>query len=146
LACKWCRELDLDRGMKRLGHMESLPIVPIAHSSYIGPTGDWDLETQKEASDFGCLKGKWARFECKSGLNFLFYIWGQTQGVQIIEEASQWGWQRGGGPHSGSWLEGYMESRGIPTWLEYPENGTRHTRSSRHCVQVACRAPRAQRL
>jgi hypothetical protein len=27
---------------------------------------------------------------------FWFYVWGQTQGVQIIEEASQWGvrWQR----------------------------------------------------
>jgi hypothetical protein len=35
LACKWCRELDLDGGMKRLGYMESLPIVPIAHSSYV---------------------------------------------------------------------------------------------------------------
>jgi hypothetical protein len=50
--------------------MESLPIVPIAHSSYIGPIGDWDLKTQKGASDFDCLKDKWARFGCKSGSIF----------------------------------------------------------------------------
>jgi hypothetical protein len=43
-------------------------------------------------------------------------------------------------------LEGHMELWGIPTWLEYPENGTRCMRSSHHCVQVACRAPRARRL
>jgi hypothetical protein len=35
VACKWCREPDLGRGMKRLGHMESLPIVLITHSSYM---------------------------------------------------------------------------------------------------------------
>jgi hypothetical protein len=29
------RELDLDGDMKRLGYMESLPIVPITHSSYM---------------------------------------------------------------------------------------------------------------
>jgi hypothetical protein len=81
LACNWCREPDLDGGMKRLGHMESLPIILIAHSSYIGPIKDWDLETQKGASDFGYLKDKWARFECKSRSNFWFYIGGQTQGV-----------------------------------------------------------------
>jgi hypothetical protein len=43
-------------------------------------------------------------------------------------------------------LEGYMESRGIPTRLEYPENGTRHMKSSHHRIQVACRDPGAQRL
>jgi hypothetical protein len=78
----------------------------------------------------------------------MFYIWGQTQGVQIIEEASQWGVrrQRGGGPHSGRQLEGYMELQAVPTQLEYPQNCTRCMRSSCHCVQVACRAPKAQRL
>jgi hypothetical protein len=81
VACKWCREPDLDGGVKRLGHKESLPIIPIAHSSYIGPAGGWDLKTQKGASDFGCLKDKWARFGCKSRSNFWFYIWGQTQSV-----------------------------------------------------------------
>jgi hypothetical protein len=45
LVCKWCRDPVLHGGMKRLGYMESLPIVPIAHSSYIGPVGDWDLKT-----------------------------------------------------------------------------------------------------
>jgi hypothetical protein len=78
---------------------------------------------------------------------FVLYL-GQAQGVQIIDEASQRGvrQQRGGGPNGGSQLEGYMESWGIPTWLEYPENGTRGMRSSRHCIQVVCRAPRAWRL
>jgi hypothetical protein len=51
--------------------MESLPIILITHSSYIGPAGVWDLKTQKGDSDFGCLKDKWARFECKSKSNFL---------------------------------------------------------------------------
>jgi hypothetical protein len=64
--------------MKKFEYMESLPIIPIAHSSYIGPTGDWDLKTQKGASDFGCLKDKWARFECKSGLNFLVLYLGSN--------------------------------------------------------------------
>jgi hypothetical protein len=60
----------------------------------ICPVKVWDLKTQKGVSDFGCLKDKWARFECKSRSNFLVLC--QTQGVQIIEEASQWGvrWQR----------------------------------------------------
>jgi hypothetical protein len=43
-------------------------------------------------------------------------------------------------------LEGYMELRGTPTQLKCPENGTRHTRSSHHIIQVTCRAPGAQRL
>jgi hypothetical protein len=30
----------------------------------ICPIKGWDLKTQKGASDFGCLKDKWARFEC----------------------------------------------------------------------------------
>jgi hypothetical protein len=37
------------RRYEKLGHMESLPIVPIDHSSYVGPTGDWDLKTRKGA-------------------------------------------------------------------------------------------------
>jgi hypothetical protein len=56
---------------EKLGHMESLPIILIAHSSYIGPAGDWDLKTRKRTSDFGCLKDKWARFGYKSRSNFL---------------------------------------------------------------------------
>jgi hypothetical protein len=55
-----------------------------------------------------------------------FYIWGQTQGAQIIEKASQWGVRAeeeeapmlGSGPEKG--LGGYYELRGIPTWLKYP--------------------------
>jgi hypothetical protein len=34
LVCKWCRELDLDGGLKSLNIMESLLIVLITHSSY----------------------------------------------------------------------------------------------------------------
>jgi hypothetical protein len=86
------------------GHMESLPIVPIAHSSYMSHKR-LESKDPKRGSDFGCLKDKWARSECKSRSNFWFYIWGQTQGVQVIEEASQWGvrQQRGcGGPHCGT--------------------------------------------
>jgi hypothetical protein len=30
---------------EKLGHMKSFPIIPTTHSSYIGPTGDWDLKT-----------------------------------------------------------------------------------------------------
>jgi hypothetical protein len=63
---------------EKLGYMESLPIVPITHSSYIGPAGGWDLETRKGASDFGCLKDKWARFGCKSGSNFLVLYLGSN--------------------------------------------------------------------
>jgi hypothetical protein len=43
-------------------------------------------------------------------------------------------------------LEGYMESWSVPTWLEYPKNGTRRMRNSCHYIQVACRAPGAWRL
>jgi hypothetical protein len=32
-------------------------------------------------------------------------------------------------------MEGYMESWSVPAWLEYPENGTRHTRNSCRCIQ-----------
>jgi hypothetical protein len=88
MACKWCREPDLDGGMKRLGYVESLPIVLVTHSSYMSHKR---LGSKDPKRGFGCLKDKWARFECKSGLNFWFCIWGQTQGVQIIEAASQWG-------------------------------------------------------
>jgi hypothetical protein len=34
-----------------------------------------------------------------------------------------------------------MASQSVPSWLKYPENGTRCMRNSCHCVQVACRAP-----
>jgi hypothetical protein len=56
--------------------MESLPIIPIAHSSYIGSTGDWDIKTRKGASDFGCLKDKWAIFECKKQIKFFDFMSG----------------------------------------------------------------------
>jgi hypothetical protein len=70
LIGRWCREPDFDGHMKRPEHMDSLPIIPIAHNNYIGPTGGWDLKTRKGASDFGCLKDKWARFGYKSGFVF----------------------------------------------------------------------------
>jgi hypothetical protein len=44
----------------------------------ISPIKGWDLKTQKGASDFGCLKDKWARFECKSELNFLVLYLGSN--------------------------------------------------------------------
>jgi hypothetical protein len=66
------------RRYEKLGHMESLPIVPIAHSSYTGPVGDWDLKIRKGASDFGCLKDRWARFECKSRSHFLVLYLGSN--------------------------------------------------------------------
>jgi hypothetical protein len=97
----------------------------------------WDVKTQEGASDFDCLKDKWARFECKSGSNFWFYIWGQTQGVQIIEEASQWGVRRQrerSGPHCGTRsrrviMGGYYESWGVPASLKYlrTAQGTRES-------------------
>jgi hypothetical protein len=58
--------------------MESLLIVPITHSNYIGPVGGWDLRTQKGASDFGYLKDKWAKFGCKSGSSFLVLCLGSN--------------------------------------------------------------------
>jgi hypothetical protein len=54
--------------------MESLPIIPIAHNSYIDPVRGLDLKTRRGASDFGYLKDKWARFECK--------FFGFTSGVK----------------------------------------------------------------
>jgi hypothetical protein len=44
--------------------MESLPIVSITHSSYVSHRR------------FGCLKDKWARFGCKSRLNFFGFMSG----------------------------------------------------------------------
>jgi hypothetical protein len=38
--------------------MESLPIVMMVHSNYIGPIGGWDLRTRKGASGFDCLQDR----------------------------------------------------------------------------------------
>jgi hypothetical protein len=41
----------------------------------ICPIKVWDLKTCKGASDFCCLKDKWAKFGCKSGSSFWIYVW-----------------------------------------------------------------------